>query len=230
MSKQTTDTLERAATGLGGRFYGVHPATVSDNQDPLGQGRVAVLLPMFGDTDSAAMLWARVAVPFAGNNRGTWFIPDVDDEVLVAFESGDAARPIVIGSLWNWVDRPPETMDSQNSKKRIVTRTGVEITLDDDDRALTLKTPAGRTLTFDDTTDTVEINDNTGNTIKITNGEISVSATTKVKIAAAVVEIEANMITADTGMAQFSGVVKCDTMIANSVVASSYTPGAGNIA
>ncbi|MCC6617079.1 MAG: type IV secretion protein Rhs [Anaerolineae bacterium] len=226
METGNNDMLERAATGLGGRFYGVCPARVTNNLDPLGQGRVSIIIPMLGDTSG---LWARVAVPFAGNNRGTWLIPDVDDEVLIAFESGDPARPIVIGALWNGVDVPPETMDANNSRKRIVTRTGIEITMDDGQRSVQLKTPEGRSITLDDTTNSVEIEDNAGNQIKITASEISISASAKVKISASAVEIEASMITGETGMAKFSGVVQCDTLIANSVVASSYTPGAGNI-
>jgi len=228
MNAKTTDTttLERAATGLGGRFYGVYPARVTDNLDPVGQGRVTVSVPMLG---APSNLWARMAVPFAGNQRGAWLIPDVDDEVLVAFEGGDPAHPIVIGSLWNGVDRPPETMDANNSRKRIVTRTGLEITLDDDQRSVQIQTPEGRRISLDDTANTVEIEDNAGNTIKLTAGEISISAATKVRISGSVVEIDASMITGDGGIARFSGVVQCETLIANSVVASSYTPGAGNV-
>lgn len=228
MDARLTDvkTLERAATGLGGHFYGVYPALVTDNLDPLSQGRVTVTVPMLGDTDG---LWARVAVPFAGNQRGTWMIPDIGDEVLIAFESGDPSRPIVIGSLWNGVDHPPEQMDTNNSRKRIVTRTGVEITMDDAQRSVQLKTPEGRSITIDDTSNTIEIEDNAGNQIKLTPSEISIASATKVKISGSTVEIDASMIQANSGMAKFSGVVQCDTLIANSVVASSYTPGAGNI-
>jgi uncharacterized protein involved in type VI secretion and phage assembly len=102
----------RIPAGLGGRWYGVFPALVSDINDPDGQGRVKVTLPWTPDTGSSRYeAWARVATLMGGNNRGSWFIPDVKDEVLVTFEGGDARRPYVIGGLWNGSDAPPESMD-----------------------------------------------------------------------------------------------------------------------
>ena len=84
----------------------------------------------------------------AGNNRGAWFIPDVDDEVLVAFEAGDARRPYVIGAIWNGKDAPPESMDDSgnNDRKVLRSRNGVKVTLDDQDgkEQLILETPGGQ--------------------------------------------------------------------------------------
>ena len=99
--------MERVALGPGGLFYGVYPARVTDIVDPDQQGRVKVRLPGVPDTgDSNYEAWARLATMMAGNNRGTFFIPDVDDEVLVAFEHGDISRPFVIGGLYNGKDKP----------------------------------------------------------------------------------------------------------------------------
>jgi hypothetical protein len=79
---------ERIASGLGGRWYGVYHALVSDLDDPDHQGRVKVSLPWAPDTGSAKYeAWARLATMMAGNNRGSWFVPDTEDEVLVAFEA-----------------------------------------------------------------------------------------------------------------------------------------------
>ncbi|RYD64270.1 MAG: type IV secretion protein Rhs, partial [Sphingomonadales bacterium] len=87
-------TDARVSAGLGGRWYGVFPATVTDIADPDGIGRVKVTLPWSADTSGDRYeAWARIATLFAGNNRGSWFIPDVDDEVLVSFEGGDVRRP-----------------------------------------------------------------------------------------------------------------------------------------
>src|SRR6266566_8102715 len=85
--------LERVSTGPGGLFYGVYPATVSDIVDPNNQGRVKVRLPWSPDpAGSTYEVWARLATMMGGNNRGSWFIPDKDDEVLVAFEGGNPRR------------------------------------------------------------------------------------------------------------------------------------------
>src|SRR3954466_10094844 len=122
----------RSASGLGGRWYGVYPALVSDNNDPDGQGRVKVTLPWSPDTGSERYeVWARLATMMGGNNRGTWFIPDVNDEVLVMFEAGDPRRPYVVGGLWNGSDSPPDSMDGggNNYRKVIRSRNGVKVTL-----------------------------------------------------------------------------------------------------
>src|SRR5439155_2322206 len=139
--------------GLGGPFYGVDPALVVDVVDPLGQGRVKVRLPWSPDSESSSYeAWARLATPMAGNDRGVWFIPDVNDEVVLAFEGGDARRPYVIGALWNGKDQPPQTMDGggRNDIKLIRSRNGVKVTLDDTDgqEQLILETPGGQKVTL----------------------------------------------------------------------------------
>ncbi|WP_432194827.1 phage baseplate assembly protein V [Streptomyces sp. bgisy027] len=91
----------------GGGFLGVVIGIVRNNRDPKGLGRVKVELPWLADgtlTD-----WARVAVPMAGPGTGFFFLPEPDDEVLVAFEHGNPEVPYVVGALWNGKDRPPVT-------------------------------------------------------------------------------------------------------------------------
>lgn len=224
--------LERAATGPGGRFYGLYPAVVTDNQDPDNQGRVRIRLPWTPDNDSANYEnWARLATLMAGGNRGSWFIPDVDDEVLVGFEGGDPRRPYVVGMLWNGSDAPPETMDSDNNLKSIVSRADIRITMDDSDGAvkLTLSTPGGHSLVFDDANRSITATDSTGNIIKMDSGGISITAVAQVKVDAATIKASAGMVTVDAGLSKFSGVVQCDTLISNAVISASYTPGVGNL-
>ena len=216
------------------RLYGVYPALVTDIKDPDGQGRVKVKLPWSPDNSGGGYeAWARLTLLMAGNNRGTWFIPDPNDEVLVAFEGGDPRHPHVIGALWNGRDTPPESMDGagSNFKKSIRSRNGVKVTLDDSDgqESLTLETPAGQKVTLKDGPGSVEIQDSNGNSIKLETGGITVQAAAKVTVQAGSVEVNAGMVTVNAGMSKFSGVVKADTVITNSVVSASYTPGAGNI-
>jgi uncharacterized protein involved in type VI secretion and phage assembly len=224
--------LERTPTGPGGYFYGVYPALVVDNQDPDNQGRVRIRLPWSPDTAEAAYeAWARLATLMGGHNRGSWFIPDIDDEVLVAFEGGDTRRPYVVGMLWNGADAPPERMDSNNSLKTILSRAGIRITMDDSDGGvkLTLSTPGGHTLAFDDGDSSITATDSSGNVIKMNSSGISITAASKIKMDAAQIEANAGMVTVNAGMSKFSGVVQCDTIIANAVVGTSYTPGVGNL-
>jgi uncharacterized protein involved in type VI secretion and phage assembly len=224
----------RVPTGLGGRWYGVYPALVSDLKDPDGQGRVKVTLPWSTDPGGSRYeAWARLATLMGGSNRGSWFIPDVDDEVLVVFEGGDPRRPYVIGGLWNGSDAPPESMDGagKNAKKVLRSRNGVKVTLDDSDgqEQLILETPGGQKITMKDGPGSVEIVDSNGNSIKLESSGITVNASAKVTINASQVAISAGMVTVDAGMTKFSGVVQADTVISNSVISASYTPGAGNI-
>lgn len=217
------------------RLYGVYPALVTDVQDPDNQGRVQVKLPFVEESDGgSALAWARLATMMAGADRGTWFIPEVDDEVLVAFTAGDPRRPVVIGALWNGVDAPPETMDSANNVRSVTSRSGHKLTFDDTAGAekVELKTKGGHTFTLDDAAGgTVTLTHSNGATIKIdVVGNIEITANVKVKInAPAGLDVTAAMVTVNAAMSSFSGVVKADTVITNSVVSASYTPGAGNI-
>ena len=215
------------------RLYGVYPALVADINDPDGQGRVKIRLPWLPDDGGGYTVWARIATLMAGADRGSWFIPDVDDEVLVAFEAGDPRRPYVVGALWNGQDAPPETMDGagNNFIKSITSRNGVKITLDDNDgqEKMILETPGGQKITMQDGPGKVEIVDSNGNSITLESSGISVVASAKVTVRASTVEVNASMVTVNAAMSKFSGVVQCDTLISNSVISATYSPGAGNI-
>ncbi len=224
----------RAPIGYGGRFYGIYPALVVKIDDPEGMGRVQVRLPWSPDSNGSAYeAWARIATMMAGNNRGSWFIPDVNDEVLIGFEAGDPRRPYVIGGLWNGQDTPPESMDGagENNIKSIRSRNGVKITLDDSNgqENMILETPGGQKMTLKDGPGSVEIVDSNGNSVKMESSGITVNASAKVTINASTVEVSAGMVTVNAGLSKFSGVVQADTVITNSIVSASYTPGAGNI-
>ena len=229
------DVLEQFVTATErARLYGAYPATVTDIKDPDSQGRVKVRLPWSPDNEGGGYdVWARLATLMAGASRGTWFIPDVGDEVLVVFEGGDARRPYVVGGLWNGEDSPPEQMDGagNNYKKSITSRRDIRITLDDTEggETLTLKTPGGQTIEMKDGGITIEVKDSSGNSVKLEPSGITVTAAAQVKVQCATMEVSAGMVTVNAGMSKFSGVVQCDTLISNAVISASYTPGAGNI-
>lgn len=228
-------TDARVPTGLGGRWYGVYPALVNDIKDPDGQGRVKVTLPWAPDTGTANYeTWARVATLMGGNNRGTWFIPDPDDEVLVAFEGGDPRRPYVLGGLWNGTDKSPESMDGagKNFKKVIRSRNGVKITLDDQDgqEKVILETPGGQKATFKDGPGSIEIVDSNGNSIKLEPSGVSIAAAAKMTLTANMVEIAASTVTVNAGTTTVTGpLIGSVSVQTPSVIGATYTPGAGNI-
>jgi uncharacterized protein involved in type VI secretion and phage assembly len=230
-----TMLLERIPAGPGGLFYGVYPALVTDLADPDDQGRVKVRLPWSPDVGGDSYeAWARLATMMAGADRGTWFVPDEGDEVLVAFEAGNPRRPYVVGALWNGRDAPPEQMDGagDNNLKTICSRQGIRITLDDSagQVKLTLETPGGHTIALDDGGLSVTIEDSNGNSVKLEPQGVTITASGVVNVnASGVATVTAAMVNVDSAMAKFSGVVQCSTLIASSVVSASYTPGAGNV-
>jgi uncharacterized protein involved in type VI secretion and phage assembly len=114
------------------RFYGVTVGVVTNNKDPDGLGRVKVRFPWLSDEDESH--WARVLTPMAGKERGLYLLPELDDEVLVAFEHGDIQFPYILGALWNGQDPPPESNDDgANNKRTLKSRSGHLIRLDDTD-------------------------------------------------------------------------------------------------
>lgn len=202
--------------------------------DPERRNRVQVRLLAFDAVaQQDAPLWARVVAPFAGDDRGVFFLPDVDDEVLVVFVQGDARYPLIVGGLWNGGAQSPADIESggQNRYKRIKSKNGIVITLDDQSgqETLQLETPGGQKLTLKDGPGTVTIEDSNGNSIKLEAAGITVQASAKVKVQAAQVEVTAGMVKVDTAMATFTGMVKCEVLQATSVISTSYTPGAGNV-
>jgi len=172
---------------------------VDDLDDPLGWGRVKVKFPW--RTDATDPVWARIATLDAGPKQGTWFIPDVGQEVAVGFIGGDDAQPLVLGSLWNGQQEVPETIDpDKNDIRSIVTRSGHCLRFDDGDAmTVTVETAAGRRLVLDDdgkkitveetgSKNTIELSDD-GITLTAAKGDITLKAGSgKVKIDASGIE------------------------------------------
>lgn len=151
------------------KLMGVMVGIVTNNQDPDGLGRVKVKIPRLSGDDESN--WARIATFMAGKERGAFFLPEVDDEVLVAFECGDINMPYIVGALWNGVDKPFETnSDGKNDKRVIKSRSGHLIRLDDKDGA-----------------EKIEIIDKTGNnliTIDTKNNKITISSDKDIELSA----------------------------------------------
>ncbi len=184
----------RSAASIGdrSRTYGVTAGIVMDNQDPDKLGRIKVRLP--GRSDDEIGLWARITTLMAGAERGSFFLPEVDDEVLMIFEQGDITRPYVLGALWNGQDKPPDTnADGENNLRFIKSRSGHLIRFDDTDGAEKIEIidkSSENHITFDTANNTITINsaqdinlEASQGTIKLNaqNIELSSSAETKIQ-------------------------------------------------
>lgn len=158
-------------------MIGVVTARVTANEDPNGLGRVQVGLP---DPEGRSA-WARVATPLAGNGLGVRFLPEVDDEVLVAFEGGDPRSPYVLGALWGGSSRPPERIE-------IVDATG---------RSSIVIDSAGRTVVIEADGD-VTIR-SAGGTLRLEGVRVEIEAAASLEAHGAQVEVAGDAVTSIKG-------------------------------
>jgi len=237
-------------------------------------GRVKVTFPWMDPPQ--ASYWAPIASLLSGRRRGARFMPELDDEALIAFDRGEFDHPYVVGFLWNGADEAP---DDVTTNRVVVTPGGHELRFEDrdGDRRVVVRTAGGHTLTLDDKAQSVTLESNRGHELEILDqqGRLTLATSSGGKVTLddmpgrAVVEASQNRITLEpagitidavagalninaaasvaiqaqgalnltaTGilnvtapMATFSGVVQATTVIATSVISSSYSPGAGNL-
>ena len=171
-------------------YTNVRAYPVSQNQigiveqthdDPDGLGRIKVKLSYHEQSEG---MWMRMLTPNAGNERGIFFLPEVDDEVLVGFEGSNAEHPYVMGCLYNGIDIPPFAADDNNTIKTIKTRSGLKIEFNDEKKSFTIETPDLSKFTLDDDSQIIDIEDQHGNKITMdsqgitmdSNGDISIKA------------------------------------------------------
>lgn len=176
----------------GGFVKGVALALVTQNKDPEGLGRVKVRYPWHSKT--AESDWTRIAGPMAGNGRGTMFLPEVGDEVLVVFEREDMRFPYVLGALWNGKEKPPESnANGKNDIRVIKTRKGHVLLFDDNSSKgrVELKLNDGKKLAIDD--DGITLDDGSGNRLAIDSkgGAMTIQAATKLTLKAPSISVEA---------------------------------------
>lgn len=207
------------------RWYGLYPALVVDLVDPDGRGRIKVKFPTFGAAGASASAWATLLTPYADQDQGLEILPEVDSQVIVAFEAGDPARPYIVGACWNGKASLPEAAQSANNLRTWKTRSGSQLQFDDTQGAakVTLSMQSGHKLVLDDSAQQVEITHSNGCKIVMNAaGQVSITANATVELTASAFNVHAPTVMCD-------GIVQCQTLIATSVVASTYTPGAGNV-
>lgn len=192
------DLLQGRADDGSGRQSGVAVGIVTNNQDPDGLGRVKLKFPWRGSGDESH--WARVATLMAGPEMGSFFLPEVGDEVLVAFEHGEVEHPFVVGCLWNGRQKPPDSnADGKNNIRIIKSRSGHEIILDDNSEQkkekIEIRTRAGHRIVLDDAAgaEKIEIVDKAGSNsiiIDSVRNSITIECGMQLKLKANTVEIE----------------------------------------
>lgn len=215
------------------KMTGVVIGIVKDLSDPDGQGRIRVDFPWMQEEQKSA--WAPIAVPFAGKRRGAFFMPELEDEVLVAFEHGDFDHPFIVGFLWNGVDLPPD--DGIDTKvRRLRTVSGHILEFDDragQERVLIISKKDGHQIELkDNAPGTITIQTRSGQKIVLSDTPPMIEIKAEngiVNIECAMAQLKAKaMLSIDAPVAQFSQVVIAQTVLATSIVGSTYTPAPGN--
>ncbi len=167
---------EQAASNR--RIYGVVIGIVTNNQDPEGMGRVKVKFPWLSNEDESH--WARMASLMTGDQSGVYFLPEVDNEVLVAFEHGDVRFPYILGALWNGKEKPPAANDDGKNNIRVIhSRSGHVIRLNDEEGNETIEIvdKSGKNkIVFNTAENAIAITTDKDITLSAPNGTIKLDA------------------------------------------------------
>ena len=196
---ETFDIHSQPASGLLPGIRGLQTGIVSQLQDdPNGEERILVQIPIINNEEQG--IWCRVSSLDAGDNRGAFFRPEIDDEVIVGFINDDPNQAIVLGMLNSSAKPAPITASDDNHEKGFVTRSEMKILFDDDKRSLNISTPAGKLISLDEDSGIIKIEDENDNVITLDSsgiiiesaGNIELKAAGDVKIEGTNVEIKAN--------------------------------------
>ena len=188
----------RPASGLIAGIDGLMIGKVSGLEDPDGEDRVQVRLPVLDD--QSAGIWARVSAPDAGDGRGVFFRPEIEDEVIVGFIQNDPRDAVILGMLNSSAKPAPITADDSNPQKGIVTRSEMKLLFDDDKVCITIETPNGNIITVSDDSGAIQIEDENRNKIVMDSsgilcesaGDIVMKASGNVSIEGTNIDISAN--------------------------------------
>jgi Rhs element Vgr protein len=149
--------------------------------DPDSEYRVQVTLKTIA---ADADIWARMGFTDAGPTRGNFYMPEINDEVIIGFMAGDGAFPVILGQLYSSKNAPPLTPEKSNDQKGIFTRSGLKVLFDDKDKSITLSTPGGNTATLSDKDKSISIKDQNGNKVTCESSGITLDSPKEINIKA----------------------------------------------
>jgi Rhs element Vgr protein len=206
---ETPDIVAPDASGQLPAIKGLQTGIVKQvSSDPDGEFRVLVNLPLLQNANKS--IWARLSTFYATNKAGAVFFPEQEDEVIVGFMNQDPRYPVVLGSVYSKKLAPPAPYipDKKNSKKAIVTKGNLEISFDDQDKIIQIKTPGKQIIKVDDKSAAISIQDSNKNTISLSKGGITLDSGSNIKITAKgniTVQAGANMLLSAKANASMEG-------------------------
>lgn len=202
-------------------YYG----KVVENEDPQGRGRVEVEIDDGADT---VLVWAQVLVGSAGNGYGVQFLPESGERVLVVFPKGRTNEAVVLGSLFTGATALPE---AEVANKVIKTKEGHAIRMNDQgsSEGIQIESAAGHRIVIDDDKGEIEIAHSGGSKVTVSSTNVQVEASGTVEVSASRLEVNAASVDLNAATVSCSGILNAPNVIATTVIASTYTNGAGNI-
>jgi uncharacterized protein involved in type VI secretion and phage assembly len=181
-----TERPDVATPGAGGWLPAIHGLQVGKvlklDGDPIGEHRVQIELPLL--EAEIPGIWARLTQFHASNAFGAMFVPEVGDEVVVAYLGDDPSVPIVIGSLYSSQRPPPYALEAENKVKAVVTRCKARIEINDEDKVITIKTPGNNTVVLSDKDQMIKVTDQSSNEVKLSPDGIMLSSPKDISISA----------------------------------------------
>ncbi len=179
------EVTARPASALLPGIRGLQNGTVKQiYEDPNGETRIEVDVPIFKNSADNSSVWARWVQPYATSGAGQFFMPEVGDEVVIGFLNEDPRFPVVMGSLYSSQNAPPYTPAEENPIKAIVTKAQLKIEFDDQNKVLTITTPGENKIIFSDQDQGITIQDQNENKIEMNSEGISLTSPSDIKLTA----------------------------------------------
>jgi Rhs element Vgr protein len=173
-SEQVNPLSETAPSGELSAVQGLQTGIITDIIDADGDFRIKLRLPMVDNQEEG--VYARLATLDAGNKRGTFFMPEISDEVVVGFMNNDPNQPVILGMLHSNKNAAPLDPESANDKKGYVSRSEIKIIIDDGEKSISIETPGGNVFSMNDTENKISLKDSNGNKITMEQSGITIES------------------------------------------------------
>ncbi len=196
---ETANISDLPAAGLNAAVNGLQTGVVTQlESDPDGEDRILVKLPVVDNEVPGT--WARISTLDAGENRGSFFRPEIDDEVIVGFINGNPNDAVVLGMLNSSAKPAPLPASDDNHEKGFFTRSEMKLVFNDDKKSVILETPAGKKISVDEDTGIIQLEDENGNKFTLNSDgvtiesckDVIIKATGDVKVEGINIEIKAS--------------------------------------
>lgn len=161
---------------------GLHIGVVTSLDDPDGEFRVKVKVPVIDNEEEGS--WTRIASLDAGDSRGIFFRPEVDDEVVVGFINDDPRNPVIIGMLHSSAKASPISQTEDNNEKGYVSRENIKFIFDEDKKSIVLETPGGNKITISDDDSGIKLEDQNSNSITMDSNGIKLNSNSAIELVA----------------------------------------------